>query len=67
MIANEVDWNFTLTYNDPQNTTVFQVLKNITRSETTIKISSKHKRLKPWITNVILISIKNRDEMKKKG
>lgn len=66
-LAHEVDWNLTMSYNDTQEATEYLVntLKTIvTNSETTKIIKNKYKKLKSWITNAIITSIRNRDKMK---
>ena len=64
------DWSVVTSCNDPlEATNIFMNLYNnslkqsITKKNIKVKI---HHKIKPWITNGIIISIKNRDKMKKR-
>ena len=66
----EQDWNNVLSCNNVElatNIFVNTFSDNIEKSKVIKTIKIKHyNRLKPWITNSIIVSIKHRDKMKKK-
>lgn len=66
--AADSDWNHILEILSPEDATNYLLQKLdqiIKKSEVTVNLSSRHKRIKPWITTAIINSIKKRDKLKK--
>ena len=65
---SEVQWNSVLKENEVNSScnTFINILKDIIDGSTLIRtVSSKKRRLKPWITDGLLTSIRERDRLKK--
>lgn len=69
-LMEEQDWNNVLNCNDAElatNLFVNAFLDTMEKSKVTITVNVKnYNKLKPWITNGIITSIKHRDKIKKK-
>lgn len=67
-ILNNITWEEVTSLNDSElaNNKFISILqRTIEKSTIEIKINKHHKKLKPWITNAIINSIKHRDLLKK--
>lgn len=68
-LIKNTQWNNVLASNDPKIAyqTFYDTINNIIKncSNTKTKSNRKYKKIKPWITNGIIASIKHRDKMKK--
>lgn len=66
-LAQNKNWNEILNHSDP-NMALSRLVKNITetvqQSSYEIKINNKFKKLKPWISQGIITSIRARDKLK---
>lgn len=67
-LAADINWDYTLNFSQPELATDYLLnsLKYIiNKSENTINMQKSVKKIKPWISNGIVTSIKKRDKLKK--
>jgi len=67
-LASEVDWSYILRFDQAEEATNYLLGKLnviIEKSEFKKRNLNRYNKLKPWITNAIITSIKNRDRLKK--
>ena len=67
-LADEVDWDNTLNIEGTQNATEYlvnKIIELIKRSEMPVIYRNHRRKIKPWISNALVVSIKKRDKMKK--